>query len=153
MYIFLSQERSPGVFRCTANSSNEKTQRVYFNRKYRWIIWLIRIHCEWNSVDHFSNSLNLDSWDFKSNESFFKKDSPGQKSRLRFAERNAQSLFGFTKRNTPLRLFHKVESHIIITWFMMMQPSATTIKIVTYFSLARVSSETHNLQRFFRPGG
>ena len=35
---------------------------------------------------------------------------------------------------------------------MVMQPSATTIKIVTYFSLARVSSETHNLQRVFRPG-
>ena len=43
--------------------------------------------------------------DFKSNESFFKKDSPDQKSGFRFAERNAKSFlrcrirFGFTERN------------------------------------------------------
>ena len=34
----------------------------------------------------------MDSSDFKSNESFFKKDSPDQKSGFRFAERNTKSV-------------------------------------------------------------
>ena len=42
-------------------------------------------------LDHQSVNLDLDSSDFKSNESFFKKDSPDQKSG-----------FGFAERNTPL---------------------------------------------------
>ena len=36
--------------------------------------------------------MDLDSSDFKSNESFFKKDSPDQKSGFGFAERNAKSV-------------------------------------------------------------
>ena len=39
-----------------------------------------------------SVNLDLDSSDFKSNESFFKKDSPEQKSGFGFAERNAKSV-------------------------------------------------------------
>ena len=39
-----------------------------------------RILCEWKRVDRKSVNLDLDSLDFKSSESSFKKDSPDQKS-------------------------------------------------------------------------
>ena len=51
--------------------------------------------------------LDSDSWDFKSNEPFFKKDSPDQKSDLDLSKRtrnpfkDLNSVFGFTERKTP----------------------------------------------------
>ena len=51
-----------------------------------------------------SVNLDVDSLDFKSNESFVINDSPDQKSVYGFAERNAKSIedlnsvFGFTER-------------------------------------------------------
>ena len=47
---------------------------------------------QWNSIDHKSINLDLDSLYFKSSESFLKKDSPDQKSGFGFAQRNAKSV-------------------------------------------------------------
>ena len=47
------------------------------------IIWLISdTLSEWNIVGHYSANLGFDSSDFKSSKSFFKRDSPDQKTRI-----------------------------------------------------------------------
>ena len=59
----------------------------------------------------FSVNLDLDSSDFKSSESFFKKDSPDQKSGFGFAESNAKSIL-----RSKIRFWIHRKEHTLNGW-------------------------------------
>ena len=61
----------------------------------------------------------MDSSDFKSNESFFKKDSPDQKSGFGFAERNAKSVFRSQIRFWIHRKEHTLGARLL--WFRLIE--------------------------------
>ena len=116
MDILMFQEQSSSVFRCfAANDSNKETLRPlweYFNRKYRWIIWLISdpLWMEqlrslynpltWISILRISNPMNP----FSKRIHQIKNPDLDLPKGTRNPFLDLKSVSGFTKRNTPIIL-------------------------------------------------